>query len=615
MGLSVSLSNALSGMNTTQSGLGVLSRNVSNAGTPGYHSQSLNVVDAQGSNSAYARIEGVDRAFSTSLQRQYNESISDASYNSVRVDFMERLQTYLGLPGEEGSLDAAYTDFENSLRDLATSPDNYTVRAGVVTEAQNMVQTLNSLSNLTQDLRQETELQIGEQVGELNTMLNSLEGVNAKLSDQGVDDVSRATLSDERDRLVASISEVIDVRAEYRNDGTVALMTNSGLGLMDVTASSLTFTSGGNLGPNALFSVDSAENGVGTLTLNGASGGQTDLIQQGLLTSGSLGALIELRDEILPQFQSQLDTIAASMATALNSVETSGTATTVGVAEGFELDLGDVQAGNSVTINYTESGQSETIRVTRVDDAANLPMDFVAEDGVRVVGIDFSAGVASVATDLSAILGAGFTIDNPAGDVLRIVDDGATANTDVTSVTSSTTVTSNQDDGLALNLFTDFGDAAFTGSLDGDTQMRGFAARINISDDILADNSLLVQFSSGGSLGDADRADYLVSQLEDMQFTSERHLLPESGGYALSGGVQDLIIQSLNFQGSQVAAAQSQESTATLSLEAVETRMESEYGVNIDEEMARLLELQNAYSANARIVSIVQELLDVLMQI
>jgi flagellar hook-associated protein 1 FlgK len=38
--------------------------------------------------------------------------------------------------------------------------------------------------------------------------------------------------------------------------------------------------------------------------------------------------------------------------------------------------------------------------------------------------------------------------------------------------------------------------------------------------------------------------------------------------------------------------------------------METEYGVNVDEEMSRLMEIQNAYAANARVVSVVKELLD-----
>ena len=45
MGLSASLTNALSGMGTGQASLEILSRNVANAGTPGYHRQSLSVID------------------------------------------------------------------------------------------------------------------------------------------------------------------------------------------------------------------------------------------------------------------------------------------------------------------------------------------------------------------------------------------------------------------------------------------------------------------------------------------------------------------------------------------------------------------------------------------
>jgi len=48
MGLSVTLSNALSGMRIGQSALDVLSHNVANAGTPGYHRRSISVIDTLG---------------------------------------------------------------------------------------------------------------------------------------------------------------------------------------------------------------------------------------------------------------------------------------------------------------------------------------------------------------------------------------------------------------------------------------------------------------------------------------------------------------------------------------------------------------------------------------
>ena len=44
-------------------------------------------------------------------------------------------------------------------------------------------------------------------------------------------------------------------------------------------------------------------------------------------------------------------------------------------------------------------------------------------------------------------------------------------------------------------------------------------------------------------------------------------------------------------------------------------RLDNEYGVNVDEEMARLLELQNAYSANARVISAVQDLMSKLLDL
>ena len=64
-----------------------------------------------------------------------------------------------------------------------------------------------------------------------------------------------------------------------------------------------------------------------------------------------------------------------------------------------------------------------------------------------------------------------------------------------------------------------------------------------------------------------------------------------------------------------MAAAISDSETQELTLDALTQRLDSEYGVDVDEEMARLMELQNAFAANARVMSVVQELMDSLMQL
>src|SRR5690606_23485798 len=272
MGLISSLSNAVSGLRTSQDSISILSRNVANAGTPGYHRQTLNVVDYSSANSSYARTVGINRAFSQSLQTYYNRQVSDASSAAVTGDYLNKLQGFLGKPGSSGSLDTMFGSFKNSLQALATSPDDYPARANVVAEAQAMAQRLNMLSGMVQELRQETETQITNNVTEVNAMLVSLNEVNNRLLDLGMTHTARAALLDQRDRLVAGVAGIIDVQADYRANGTVSLMTRSGVGLIDNGVSTFQFTSAGALSPSALADENSADSRVGTLQLVTPSG-------------------------------------------------------------------------------------------------------------------------------------------------------------------------------------------------------------------------------------------------------------------------------------------------------------------------------------------------------
>lgn len=615
MGLSTSLSNALSGLNSTQNSLEVLSRNVANAGTPGYHRQEVTLVERTNDDSTFVRFEGVRRAFNTSVQQAYNQNVSDLGYANLQSEYMQRIDGMLGAPGSETSLDSIYQNFENSLQALSTSPEDYASRAEVVATAQAVVETLNRLTNDVQGMRQQTETEIASHVSDLNRMLKSLQNINSRITDRAGDAGSRLTLLDERDRLVADISELVDVRATYGPNETVALSTRSGMGLINAAGATVfEFQSAGRIHAHSTFSTNDAENNVGTLMAYSPGGMSADVIKQNIFQSGRIRALVEMRDSTLVVMQAQLDDVATGMALALSTVETDGTAVAGPPADGFSIDLADVQQGNSFSFSYTAGGIEQNVRVVRVDDPANLPMDFTGPDGARVIGLNFSGGIGAIATALDTALGPAINVSNPSGTTLQIVDDGVGNTTDITSLTSRTTVTANQGAGLALSLFTDSGNLAFTNSLEGDGQKIGFAGRIKVNAAIVVDNSLLVQFEAGGSLGNADRANYLLTQLEDVVFTSSDITSAETGSFRLSGSARHLIEQMLNFQGTGVSSAEALTKSGELAMEAINQRMDSEYNVNVDEEMARLMALQNAYAASARIISVVQELLDELLR-
>jgi flagellar hook-associated protein 1 len=614
MSLSASLSNALSGMHVSQNSLEVLSRNVSNAGTPGYHRQSLSVIDTVAGNSSYARSGTVERAFNRSLQVYYTNAVSDAGYAQTRAEGLDRLQTYLGKPGEAGALDTMFGSLQNALQALSTSPDNYATRATVVSQAQSMATTLNSLTRDVQGLRQEAETQMSATVDQLNLALTGLQKVNDRLGDLSGDSASRTALLDQRDRLVSQVSELIDVRVDYRSDDTVALMTRSGVGLLDGKAATFSFAPTGALSAEKQFNVDPNQSQVGKLQLTTISGTTIDLVQQNVIQSGKLAALVDLRDNTLVTAQNQLDEIAASLAQALSTIHTPGTAASSGAQNGYSLDLSAIRDGNDFVLDYTQNGVNKSIKVVNVSDASKLPLDYQDANGTRVIGMDLSAGATAVASALQTALGGSFTVSG-SGSTLTVLDDGAASTTDVRALTARTTSTALQNGTPALNLFVDRGNVDFTNSLASQGQKLGFAGRISVNAAILTDNTLLVKRTPTGSLGDPARADFLLDQLQTMSFASAQGNGSSRGSYRLGGTISDLIAQTMDYTGAAAGFAISEDDTQQLAMESLTQRLNSEYGVNVDEEMARLMELQNAYAANSRVIAVVQELMNRLMEI
>jgi flagellar hook-associated protein 1 len=615
MGLGVALNNALSGMKTAQKAVDLVSLNVANAGTPGYHKQSLSVLDYGASTSSYGAKTGiVSRAFSDSLQNQYTRSLSDAASASARATALDRLQGFLGKPGSTGSLDADYNAFRTALQELTASPEDAATRSEVLTSAQALVSNLNRMTTNIQGLRQDAEKQIGADVEALNSMLTTLEKVNSKIVENVAGGESRNSLLDQRDRLVSQISELVDTRVDYRADGTVAISTRSGVGLLDGKASQLSFTSAGKLNPGSLYNADPDKTGVGTLTIFTAAGLKIDAVRDNVFQSGEIAGLLEMRDKTLVTAQSQMDDVAASIALAMSTNETQGTAATSGAAAGFQVDISDMQAGNELRLDYKLNGVDKSVRIVRVDDASKLPMDFNDSTGTRVIGLSFSGGAASVATALQTALGTGFGV-SATGSTLRILDDGATNTTDVSALVANSTSGALQGDGTGLSLFIDSDLSAFTNSMDGTPQKLGFAGRITLNNDIISDSRLLVQEDVGDPLGDAGRAKALLSRLDTLTFTSTKAGSPAGTKAFLSGSAGDIVAGAISYQGSVAEQAIGASESQSLTLETLDTRIQEQSGVDINEEMAKLLDLQNAYAANARVISIVQELLKSLMAI
>jgi flagellar hook-associated protein 1 FlgK len=325
-----------------------------------------------------------------------------------------------------------------------------------------------------------------------------------------------------------------------------------------------------------------------------------------------------MRDQDLVQAQNQLDAVAAAMASSLSDTTTSGTAVSPGLQKGFDIDIGNLSAGNNITVNYTDSLTStpHTLTLMRVDDPSALPLsnDATAAND-KVVGIDFSGGLSTVFGQISSALGAsGLVASNPSGSTLRILDDGAGNIVDVNSLTTTTTATSLSGGSAELPFFTD-GNQLYTGAPSAlGSQSVGLAGRIQVNASLAADASKLVAYAPGTDAGDGTRPDFLYQQL-----TSSTQLFsPNTGigtaGAPFSGSIDTFLRQAISQQGEAANSANSLKQGQDIVLNTLQQRYSSTSSVNIDQEMGNLLTLQNSYAANARVLSAVKDMLDVLMQ-
>ncbi|MDT3687679.1 MAG: flagellar hook-associated protein FlgK [Pseudorhodoplanes sp.] len=617
MSLSQALATSVAGLRITQSSLALVASNVANAETPGYvRKTAAQVTTAAGANGVSVRIASINRELDQYVQRQLRAEVSGGTYATMRAEYYSRIQSIFGEPGADSTLETAFNNFTTSLQALSTSPDSVTARTTTLNLAQVLTQQLNSMSNQIQSLRSDAELGLSDSVARANNAMQQVAAINRQLSSNNAKDAATATLMDQRDAYIDELSHLMDIRVLQGDNNQINIFTGSGIQLVGVDAAQIGFDAQGTVTAEAKWDPDPAKRTVGTLTLTSSTASPMDLIASKSIRSGEMAAYLELRDDILVQAQAQLDQIASAMASSLSSIAMPTTAV-AGPPSGFDIDTTGMLPGNVINLTYTDvmSGQQRKVSIIRVDDPEALPLsnDATSDPNDEVIGVDFSGGMAAVATALTSHFNGQVVFSNPAGNTLRIVDDGAGNTSNVDAVGGTRTLTAFNSGTGALPFFTDAG-LPFSGAFNSlGPQSLGFAGRISVNSALLSDPSNLVNYQAGTESGDATRPNFIYNQVISASLTYS----PSAGIGALnnpfSGSLTSYMRQVIGFQGAAAENATNLAAGQEVVVNALQERFSEAAAVNVDVEMAHLLNLQTAYGANARVMSTVKEMLDTLM--
>jgi flagellar hook-associated protein 1 len=614
MSVNQALSTALAGVNATQQALSVIAGNVANANTPGYVEQSVKQIETVVPDQVGAGIDvtGIDRNLNTLLQSQLWTETSGSAYADTTAQLYQQLQQVYGTPGSSSSFDAVFNNFTGAVQALSTSPSSYSAQAAVVSSAQALAQNLNSMTGNIQQLRGQAEAGIAGDIQSANTALEEIAKINSQLQ-SAAQDSSTAALEDQRDQDIAQLSKLMNVRVGQNADNQVSLFTGSGQQLVaGPSAAQLSFNDVGTLSATSQWSVNPSQDNVGTITLISPSGTTTDLIAQNAFQSGEIGAYLQMRDGILPQTQTQLDEMANQMAQALSNQTTNGTPVVVGSQAGFNVAISGMSAGNSLQLSYTDAlNNRHAVTIVALGPGGAVPAQ-PANAASQVVGIDFSGGINSVVSQLNAALGPNLQFSNSAG-ALQVLNANASGNV-VNSLSATATITSLASGSPQLPLFLD-GTTPITGVLTANgSQTTGLAGRIVVNGALAASPSGLVAYGANIAAGDPTRPNFILSQLTNTPLTYSSSTGMGSAAAPFSGTLAQYMSQIVNQQSQAANAASNLQQGQATVLSALQQRFNDQSGVSIDTEMSNLIALQNAYGANARVMTVVQQMMSTLLQ-
>ncbi len=604
--------------------MSLVSSNVANAETPGYVRKTVDQVTTNtGSTGSGVNVNGVNRELDEFVQTQLRTETSGAGYASLKSDFLQQLQGLYGNPDSTGTLEDSFNALTAAVQALGTSPDSQSARIGVINAAQNIAGQLNAMSNGIQTLRGAAETGINDAVSTANTLMKQIADINNKLQTNPLGgtstDSSTAALLDQRDQYITKLSQLMDIRVTTNGANQVTVFTGSGVQLVGNEAATLSFNAQGTVTPSTTWNADPSKSALGSVKVSYSNGGSIDLTSS--IKSGEIAAYIEVRDKTMVEAQNQLDQFAATLSSSLSDQTTAGTTITPAPAPqaGINVDTSDMLAGNVIHVTVTDAttGAQRNVSIVRVDDPSVLPLANSATNDPNdtVVGIDFSQP-GTVIAQLNAALNPSNLYFTGTSSSINVLNNAGFSTVSAASVTTTLSPTNLTSGGPEVALFTDNG-AAYSGAISSSgSQITGLAQRLSVNNGLVADPSRLVVYNTAPltASGDSTRADFLTKQLTKSTYSYS----PRTGVGSTSAPFKGTLLSFMQqFTAQQGAAAQSAAQVSdgqTVVLNSLQQKYSTTSGVNMDEEMAHLLSLQNAYSANARVMSTVNQMYQTLTQ-
>lgn len=305
---------ALSGLTAQQRALNTVSHNITNATTPGFTRQRVDLAASlahplPGLNTAVGAGQigtGVVAVQHSRVRDQFVDITVRTQAAAVgqwtaRATALQALDTMIDEPGDTG-LTALLGAYWGSVQAMSLHPDSAAGREAVRAAGQNLVDGFRDLNARLVDARSEADARIALQVSRVNDLAGQINELNQGIAVVVATGQQPNDLRDQRDLLVDELAGYVDISVSQAADGKLSVA----------------------IGTQLL--VDSGSDTVNALAVD-AAGAATAGGVPVTVANGSIRGLVDLRDSVIggpTGYIAQLDALAAAVVASVNGVHSAG---------------------------------------------------------------------------------------------------------------------------------------------------------------------------------------------------------------------------------------------------------------------------------------------------
>jgi flagellar hook-associated protein 1 FlgK len=547
-----------------QANIEVIGHNIANVNTPGYSRQKLILEAGPSLTTVIGQMGTGVRA--VTVQREYDKFISaqlnfekQILGNRQAQDYNFQLIEGIFNESSEYGLSTIMDEFWNAWQALANNASGQAERVGLVSMAETMTGDFNKIFNYLHTLQNDINSNINGTVNDINTLVDEIVDLNEKISQIEVGPDKANDFRDQRESCLDELAEKIGFKYIEDASGQVSIFLENGNPLVQ-----------GRISWNLGVEVDVINNNFYDISWDDGSGTLTDITNS--ITRGELSGFLEMRDTTIPAYIKKVDKLAAGIINEINKLHSysygldgstennffNPLSVSTDVSEdntgGASVDAGTVYDNTVLTLDDYEikfTG-AVTFEIYNVTDGTQVMT-------ARINGAEDNDGTFAYTS------GSDIEFEG-----IRIAIDGATgpANGDVFTIDST----------------------------------KDAAKNMTVNPAIASDVNKIA--ASQDAAGDDNLSALDVAALRDGKYMNNN---TSSFGSYYNGVIGEI--------GVDISSSSRTLLYKQTMVDQLNTRKDSISGVNLDEEMANLIRYQQAFTAAARMITIVNEMLDELLNI